>query len=201
MSQSFDMSGGALCLDFANTARWTGPPREDLPAYDALLAWSEQAGLLEKADARAIRSLAEENPHRGRAVLERARKLREAVHRTFAAVAAKKRARPEDLVTIERAAAEAAAHFRIVPRNGGFGWEVAPDSARALERPLWPVARSAADLLTSGDLSTVRECALETCSWLFLDRSKNQKRRWCDMKVCGNRSKARRHYARTRGRQ
>jgi predicted RNA-binding Zn ribbon-like protein len=33
------------------------------------------------------------------------------------------------------------------------------------------------------------------CRWLFLDRSKNQSRRWCDMKVCGNRAKAHQHYA------
>jgi len=33
------------------------------------------------------------------------------------------------------------------------------------------------------------------CRWLFLDTSKNHTRRWCDMKVCGNRIKARRFKA------
>lgn len=63
---------------------------------------------------------------------------------------------------------------------------------------LAPVVRAAAELLTSADAARVRECDLETCSWLFLDRSKNGTRRWCDMSVCGNRAKARRHYARER---
>ena len=44
----------------------------------------------------------------------------------------------------------------------------------------------------------VKECDNETCRWLFVDMSKNRSRRWCDMKDCGNRAKARRHYRRTR---
>jgi predicted RNA-binding Zn ribbon-like protein len=61
---------------------------------------------------------------------------------------------------------------------------------------LAPVVRAAADLATSAELSRIRECGSDTCFWLFLDRSKNGTRRWCDMKVCGNRAKARRHYQR-----
>ena len=59
---------------------------------------------------------------------------------------------------------------------------------------LAPVLRAAADLLTSSDLARVRECDSESCFWLFLDTSKSGTRRWCDMKVCGNREKARRHH-------
>jgi len=53
------------------------------------------------------------------------------------------------------------------------------------------------DLLTSDRLSAVRECAADDCAWLFLDESRNRSRRWCDMKVCGNRQKARLHYHRS----
>jgi predicted RNA-binding Zn ribbon-like protein len=56
-------------------------------------------------------------------------------------------------------------------------------------------------LLTSDKLSRVRQCQGENCTWLFLDTSKNHTRRWCEMKVCGNRVKARRHYERKRSRQ
>jgi hypothetical protein len=52
-------------------------------------------------------------------------------------------------------------------------------------------------LLTSDDLSSVRECAANWCDWLFLDNSRNQSRRWCDMKICGNRTKASRYYRRS----
>ena len=54
------------------------------------------------------------------------------------------------------------------------------------------------DLLAQGPLERIRECPGQgTCGWLFLDLSKNASRRWCDMRVCGNRAKARRHYERT----
>lgn len=66
-----------------------------------------------------------------------------------------------------------------------------------LERILWPIAQSAAELLTSSELGTVRLCEAPDCAWLFLDQSCNRSRRWSDMKVCGNRQKARRHYQRT----
>ncbi len=55
---------------------------------------------------------------------------------------------------------------------------------------------SAADLLTTAELALVGECAGEGCSWLFLDTSRNRSRLWCSMEDCGNRAKARRHYAR-----
>ena len=61
-----------------------------------------------------------------------------------------------------------------------------------------PVARSAAELLTSPRATRVHECESDTCTWLFVDRSHARRRRWCDMSSCGNRAKARRHYARTK---
>src|ERR671930_579256 len=71
----------------------------------------------------------------------------------------------------------------------GFAW-VADDV-------LAPVVWSAAELLTSGPLERVRECpGDDTCGWLFLDTSRNGSRRWCDMRTCGNRAKARRYYRR-----
>ena len=61
---------------------------------------------------------------------------------------------------------------------------------------LWPVVQSAVDLMTSPELDRVGQCADDRgCGWLFVDTTKNRSRRWCDMRDCGNRAKARRHYA------
>ena len=67
------------------------------------------------------------------------------------------------------------------------------------EIPLWKLAQAASDLLLSSDAELVKDCGDPTCRWLFLDVSKNHTRRWCDMKTCGNRMKARRHQARYQG--
>lgn len=57
-------------------------------------------------------------------------------------------------------------------------------------------ARSALMLLALPEPARLKICP--NCRWLFLDRSRNRSRAWCDMAVCGNRAKASRHYRRNR---
>jgi predicted RNA-binding Zn ribbon-like protein len=57
-------------------------------------------------------------------------------------------------------------------------------------------ARSALKLIASPDTERLKICP--NCEWLFIDRSKNRSRTWCDMSVCGNRAKARLHYKKKR---
>ena len=89
-------------------------------------------------------------------------------------------------------------HRRVVQRGASFelGWD---EEGEPLDRPLWPVVVSAAELLADCDRPPVRVCcagAEGRCTWLFVDESRNRTRRWCSMKDCGNRAKARRHYER-----
>ena len=58
------------------------------------------------------------------------------------------------------------------------------------------LAVSALSLLNGASLKKLKVCP--NCNWLFLDRSRNSSRLWCDMAVCGNRAKARHHYRRQR---
>ena len=57
-------------------------------------------------------------------------------------------------------------------------------------------ARSALLLIARPEPERLKICP--NCGWLFLDRSRNRSRAWCDMAVCGNRVKASRHYRRNR---
>lgn len=84
---------------------------------------------------------------------------------------------------------------KLVKKPGGFQWDWRENKGE-LDRLLWPVIQSAGDLMISNEVNRTRECEDDTCEWLFIDRSKNHSRRWCDMSDCGNRAKARRHYAR-----
>jgi predicted RNA-binding Zn ribbon-like protein len=86
------------------------------------------------------------------------------------------------------------AESKIPEADGGLEWRFEPMTS-SLSAMLRPIARAAADLLTSSDLALVRTCASPTCQWFFLDTSKNHHRRWCSMKQCGNRAKVRRFYA------
>ncbi len=114
--------------------------------------------------------------------------------RAFLALAHGKQPLPQDVGLIDQTATEALQHRHIVRVNGGYEWKW--DDEPMLERILWPIVESAAELLTSPDLKKVRECEASDCYWLFLDNSRNRSRRWCTMSACGNREKARRHYRR-----
>ena len=68
-----------------------------------------------------------------------------------------------------------------------------------VEAALGSIALAAVELFTEGDFSRIKECGGHACGWLFYDTSKNNRRRWCEMEVCGNRAKQRRLVARRRG--
>ena len=200
---AFDLGGGAPCLDLANTVsgRGRGAPVDRLAGYPDLIAWGVQGGLVDGETAAGLGRAAARRPAAAAAALGRARALREALFRLFAAAAAGRRPAPGDLAALNRALTAALPRLRLEDGGGApYRWRWQGDGAAepALDRVLWPVARSAAELLTSGDLAAVRECAAPDCRWLFLDRSRNRSRRWCAMATCGNRSKARRHYRRGR---
>ena len=77
-------------------------------------------------------------------------------------------------------------------QSAGKQFALAWEAAVPLQRVRGEITRSAVSLLTSDRLSRVRQCSGESCTWLFLDTSRNGLRRWCDMQACGNRAKVRR---------
>jgi predicted RNA-binding Zn ribbon-like protein len=197
---SFELTGGALCLDFANTLdlRPSGQPEERLEHYGDLLRWAVQARALPDVLAGELQREATRHPQEARSVLFRCRELREALFRLFSAAAEDQKLPGDALEMLNAALPAALARMRLVPHAGApasWGWDW---DARALACVSWPVLRSAAELLASPDLARVRVCAAEACDWLFLDQSRNHSRRWCDMSVCGNRDKVVRFRQRTR---
>ena len=66
---------------------------------------------------------------------------------------------------------------------------ISGDTAYAPE--LAEFAKGADVLIHEENRSLLRECADDTCAWLFIDRTKNHSRRWCEMNTCGTRNKMR----------
>jgi len=201
----FELIAGALCLDFINTLddRFSKKPKELLKHYVDLARFAEDAGILDTAQVDRLTERSYGSAEAAQRALGAAIELREAMSAVFYAVAQGKPVPQARLTTLNQFVQGAAQHSRLVPvkaavnaqTNGGFEWrfDVVPNN---FEAPLWPIARSAADLLASRQLGYVRACASETCLWLFLDESKNHRRRWCDMTKCGNRAKFQRFYDR-----
>jgi predicted RNA-binding Zn ribbon-like protein len=191
----FDLIAGNLCLDFVNTLDDRHiKPKELLQSYIDLARFAEDTGLLQPNQVDRLYERSYADPERAQQALLRARELREAIHDVFWAIMNNRAVPPAALAKLNNFVQGAAGHMRLVPVKGGFEWRF--DDLIGFDSVLWPIARSAADLLASDQLDYVRACSSKACEWFFLDTSKNHHRRWCDMTRCGNRAKVRRFYAR-----
>ncbi|MBS0364850.1 MAG: CGNR zinc finger domain-containing protein [Proteobacteria bacterium] len=196
----FDLSGGHPALDLVNSLdNRFGPdgPRELLGDYGDLLRFAGQARLLEpQAAGRLAKSV---TPAAAARALRSARELREALARVLYGHLEGDIPNRADLLVLERRINEANRRRELhwtqaspgAPGQAALHWQWGR-SAAAAEFPVWVIAVAAAPLLLTDTLQRVRACGAQNCRWLFLDTSKNHTRRWCNMKVCGNRAKARR---------
>ena len=199
----FQLFGGHPALDFVNSLdnRFSAAGTiELLGEYRDLVRFAEQAQLLDGRQARQLaKAVAGDAATR---VLRAARELREALAATLYGALAGRPPAATDLRTLER-------HLRAANLHQELHWHARPGSGHAPgmewswgrfamrpELPLWLLAQSAGELLLSDARERVRACDADTCRWLFLDTSKSHTRRWCNMKICGNRMKARRFQAR-----
>ena len=200
-----NLVGGRLCLDFVNTVGgWNADPArgkydpcaavaraDKLNDYFDLLAWSLHAGLFSENEAQALAREAGRREKEAAATLKRAVALRGAIYRVCAAVIHGALTRASDLDLLNQELNVANGRVRLCAGEENFVWEWT-DTKNALDRMLWRVVDSAAEMLTTDDLTRLRGCPGEDCGWLFLDISKNSRRQWCDMQTCGNLAKVRR---------
>src|SRR5439155_6179820 len=119
-----------------------------LNTYADFISWCEQAGLLDLSEARTLIRFAGRHPADAAMTLSRALELREAIFRIFFALAENKTPPPKDLGLLNSELARALGRLRVGANKHGFVWKWAKDEL-ALDNPLGPIARSAANLLTS----------------------------------------------------
>jgi len=197
---SLPLVGKELALDFANTASGRGTPthRDHLVQPEHVIAWACHAKVLTAADGeRALRALAR-NRRSAANLLAGALALRDLIYAIGAAVAAKRAPEEKFVQQLTRMHGQCVSGARLVPLAGTFVWTWDPSKTPA-EAILGPITLSALTLLTQSDLSRIKQCAGDSCGWLFFDTTKNKSRRWCEMEVCGNRAKQRRFHSRHRG--
>jgi predicted RNA-binding Zn ribbon-like protein len=194
----FELVAGQPVLDLVNTLDWRfrgDEPEELLESYSDLLGFAEQSALL---TAKQVRGLLRQTSDAGRERVQMATKeLREAVADVLYAGIDGRKPPTTPIKTLERFFKKAREPRGLLWNRSRLNWDW-PEAERAVELPLWLLALSAEELMTSNKIDMVRACAKPDCRWLFLDTSKNHTRRWCDMKLCGNRMKARRFKAHLR---
>lgn len=176
---TFTFVGGNLALDLVGTlAERDSTAFEQLSSGPDLARWLVESGVLGR------------RPVVGPGDLERAVRLREALHRLVVARTEGTPLRPGDLAVVNETAAGALPSVHVT-RGGNV--------RRTGDVPagLTVVARTFADLLEDPD-ALLRFCEGQDCTRPFVDRSRGHRRRWCGMAGCGDRAKAAAYRARQR---
>jgi predicted RNA-binding Zn ribbon-like protein len=196
----FVFLGERLWLDFVNTDDTRRGARVDrLVDFEALVEWLATARVLDTERAAGMARRAREQPAGASAALADARRVRAALRALAERGAAQPVVRREALTEINRVLGRSAGTRRVESRDDGVFVRSFVPGGDAFAGLMIPVVESAADALVLGELARVRRCADARCGRVFHDGTKNGRRRWCDMRTCGNRAKAARHRrARTR---
>jgi predicted RNA-binding Zn ribbon-like protein len=192
-------AAGRLWLDFVNTDEAPRHAQGDaLHSFDGFLAWLEAAALIDAPRRGALQRRAVEQPASATAALHEARRIRSALRQLAEhGTHAPERERQAAVLEINRVLGRSTGVRRIAhdARDSSFHRTFVP-SGDAFAALVIAVVESAADALVTGELSKVRRCAAHPpCPRVFLDTSRSGRRRWCDMRSCGNRAKAARHRA------
>jgi predicted RNA-binding Zn ribbon-like protein len=188
--------GSELAFDLTNTSSGRGGPRwlEHLQSAENVIDWARHAKVLTEKDHRQLRPRLAANRRLASQLLSRTLALRDLIYGIGAAIAAGARPRGKEMDALVRIHADCLARARLIPAVATFAWVWNP-AEHPVEAILGPVALSAMSLLSGADLSRIKQCSGDHCGWLFFDTTKNKRRRWCEMEVCGNRAKQKRRRA------
>ncbi len=190
-SPAIPLVANRLCLDFVNSD--VGGDR--LATYQDLVDWARQAGALDGAEADYVLERWSAGPDAD-AALDAARLLR----RQLRALAdqltgGSTQVAPAVLEAINLTLRNRPGYLQVERSGGEWAgrWKV---PLRRADDVLWRIARSAASLLTDDDLTLVRRCERSACGLFFYDTTKNHRKRFCRMAVCGASERAAAYYRR-----
>ncbi|WP_114433064.1 CGNR zinc finger domain-containing protein [Phyllobacterium bourgognense] len=186
---SHRFSGGVLALDLANTVVFREDPERSLDRFD------DPVELPRFAEAAAIFRIGEWgkvqfHPPLSQKGIEALIGIREVINSLFRSTTREGSLQSGDLSTFLRLGSDF-----VCNEPEGRDLRLPNLSEKKRELSLGAAAfLSAMRLLDPARLERIKICP--NCHWLYFDESRNRSRRWCDMNVCGNRAKARRHYNR-----
>jgi predicted RNA-binding Zn ribbon-like protein len=197
---SLPLVGGNLALDFVNTESGRGFASHLNHLRDAsnILDWFEHARALPPEDANWLRAETLRRADLGAGLLSSAVALRSAIHGIAAAIGRGAPPPEASLAALSARYARSMEHASLAAGADACQWRWRMRDA-PIDAALGPIALAAVRLFSEGDFRRIKECCGQACGWLFYDVSKNNRRRWCEMEICGNRAKQRRLAARRRG--
>jgi len=164
---------------------------DKLESYTDLIEWGKEIGILNKSDFVAFEPLNLRDDKSSTNIFKRAISLREAIYKIMICIISNLEPRQEDIDLLNSECVNARENQKLIFESNQIIWDIQKETTKP-DFILWQLALSAAELLTGGRINRIKNCPGENCGWLFIDKSKNGSRQWCDMKDCGNLAKVRR---------
>jgi predicted RNA-binding Zn ribbon-like protein len=189
------LDGGCVVFDFTNTigSRKENPQRDYMKTYSDFLEWVKRQSILPSERFDALSVLTKRDQDKTNAAFKKIIETREVLYSLFSPLATNEKPKKETVDRFNTLLQESFSSIRMNIGNNKNEVNFTDGSNSCLE-PLHIVLKSAFDVLTQEDATRIKECP--SCGWLFLDKTKNKKRRWCNMLDCGSKDKASRYYHR-----
>ena len=189
------LDGGSPCFHFINTVHnWVDALVPDylLSPID-IVVWAKKAEVLDAEQARSLEKWTLSNRRHTMQGLSRAKILRGILHKIFYAISEQKRIDSDELQRFNSFLADLLPKMRLKNSRGKYVqyWDFPNQNVDVV---LAPLVNDGYDLILSDKLDRIKNCP--SCGWIFLDTSKNGRRRWCSMKSCGSNVKALQWYYR-----
>jgi predicted RNA-binding Zn ribbon-like protein len=189
------LDGGVLCLDYVNTIpdRFDNSNRDLLPAFNDLIYWAKKAKVVDSAGITGLEKVAASNERKTKEFFAEAIHLRSLIYSIFLPISQQQKLKLSDLDQFNKLVSRYFPFLQLTAERDGFTEQWNFDSNHFYSITA-PIIKSAYELLLSDKLHRVKQCP--SCGWLFLDTTKNGKRRWCSMQDCGSNAKALDYYYR-----
>jgi predicted RNA-binding Zn ribbon-like protein len=181
-------------INFTNTIDWRGrePPSDYLNDYTDLIDWGSHAGILNEKQVTELKKKAEESPEKAAKAFKEAIRFREASYRILNQISSGQDIDPVDREILDHETRTMLSRLSLNLESK----QLELQGELKLDSLLMILVKDLVELFTSDELPRVKRCSSDECGWLFVDTSKNNSRKWCQMRACGNREKARRFYKR-----
>jgi predicted RNA-binding Zn ribbon-like protein len=187
-----------LFVEFANTLEFDrGEPTDVLVDVDALLDWLRNHDLISGRAHAAEASHLHRDPAEAERRMERFRHLRSLLHAIAGRVSTGGQPTRGQLRDLNHILRHGLHYHQLRFGDGGARYDYEQVGDR-LDQARAAIAGSLAHFLAREAAERLRVCANDGCRYLFVDRSRTGRRRWCDMRTCGNQAKVARHRARAR---
>lgn len=189
------LAGDSLCFDFINTvgSRKKSELKNFLTSYDDFLKWCNRTEILPEVNTTPLKKYAKQFPAKAESALKKIISIRETLHLLFSSIANGKEPDKNTTKQFNSYLSTSLAKLELIFEKNKYSLKLV-NNENDLVGPAWFIIKSAYDILTNTDVNRIKECP--SCGWVFLDKTKNNIRRWCNPHLCGSREKAKNYYHR-----